>query len=137
MVSSTSVLPLLTLPVPSDPSRKLKLQYLASPTFSPPVLKKSEEDLFLLASVLDMQVFQFYAPQLFILSGQPFSLDGSQVSLTLSHIFLAKNEREGFHLNPIVIPSSIEGGQSHPPNPVSALSHYLDITMQPWNCLFE
>ncbi|XP_045133532.1 transcription termination factor 2-like isoform X2 [Portunus trituberculatus] len=57
-----------------------------------------------------------------------FSRDGQRVSLAPSPKFLAKNEREGHSLAPMVLQAWMEGLHHHPLCPVESLQQYVGST---------
>ena len=66
-----------------------------------------------------------------------FAEDLSNVSLAPSPRFLAKNERENHHLQPVVVPAWVEQGVHHSLCLVTALKTYLDSSLeQPLHSLF-
>ena len=118
-------------PPPRRPAPAWSLQrvldYLAS---LPPSPESSfRRALFLVAMASGLRVSQLHA-----LTRQPaltaFAGELASVSLAPSPGFLAKNEREGHRLGPIVIPAWLVDGVRQPLCPVSALRAYLDATAE-------
>ena len=97
------------------------------PATAPSAEQAFEKALFLLAMASGLRSSQLHA-----LTRHPgltvFTEDGSSVSLAPSPAFLAKNEREGHVLDPLIIPAWREDGVSHPLCPVAALREYLRWT---------
>ena len=107
------------------------LTSLEGPEFTqgPDLLHLLRKALFLVAMASGLRASQLHA-----LIRHPawlvFAEDGRRVSLAPSPKFLAKNEREGHVLAPIVLQAWIEGGQHHPLCPVEALRQYVAASHQ-------
>lgn len=105
------------------------LAFLRGPafSFSPDPLHLLQKALFLVAMASG-----FRASQLHALIRHPswltFTPDGRRVSLAPSPRFLAKNEREGHILTPLVLRAWTVGHASHPLCPVAALWQYVAAT---------
>ena len=105
------------------------LSRLQDPDFissSDPLLRLKKA-LFLVAMASGLRASQLHAlirhPTWLVFSG-----DGRRVSLAPSPKFLAKNEREGHVLEPLVIQAWIVAGSHHPLCPVDALRRYVEAT---------
>ena len=94
-----------------------------------------QKTLFLVAMASGLRVSQLHA-----LVRDPawlvFAVDGSQVSLAPSPRFLAKNEREGRSLPPLVVRAWLVDGRPHDLCPVLALRRYLGALPEPQGRLF-
>ena len=88
-----------------------------------------QKALFLTAMASGMRASQLHA-----LTRHPawlvFSEDGRRVSLAPSPKFLAKNEREGHILSPIVIQAWMDRDHHHLLCPVEALRRYVEASQQ-------
>ena len=102
------------------------LDLLRSPAFSvePDPLHLLKKALFLVAMASGLRASQLHAlvrhPSWLV-----FSQDGRQVSIAPSPKFLAKNEREGHILDPIILRAWLAGVTPHPLCPVEALRQYV------------
>ena len=105
------------------------LSFLRGPVFTmaPDPLHLLQKALFLVAMASGLRASQLHA-----LIRHPawlvFTPDGRRVSLAPSPKFLAKNEREGHTLTPLVIQAWMDGPSHHPLCPVDALRQYLVVT---------
>ncbi|MPC80331.1 hypothetical protein E2C01_074909 [Portunus trituberculatus] len=92
--------------------------------------KSLRKALFLVAMVSGLRGSQLHAlirhPSWLV-----FSRDGRRVSLAPFPKFLAKNEREGHSLAPIVLQAWMEGLHHHPFCPVESLRRYVGSTSDP------
>ena len=57
-----------------------------------------------------------------------FGLDDSSVTLTPKPLFLAKNEREGHRVSPVLVPAWMSPSGHHPLCPVASLRAYVAAT---------
>lgn len=107
------------------------LALLQAPEFTqaPDLHHLLQKALFLVAMASGLRASQLHAlvrhPSWLV-----FSPDGSRVSLAPSPKFLAKNERDGHVLTPIVLRAWLEGVQPHPLCPVEALRRYVAASPQ-------
>ena len=105
------------------------LEYLRGPEFSiaPDPRKLLHKALFLVAMASGLRASQLHAlvrhPSWLV-----FAADGRQMSLAPSPKFIAKNEREGHTLSPIVIQAWMEQNTHHPLCPVGVLRQYVRAT---------
>ena len=105
------------------------LGYLRGPDFSlaPAPRQLLRKALFLVAMASGLRASQLHAlirhPSWLV-----FSTDGRQMSLAPSPKFIAKNEREGHSLAPIVIQAWMERDTHHPLCPVEVLRQYVRAT---------
>ena len=118
-----------TLPSPPTWSLEKLLNLLQTPRFtensSPPdLLLKS---LFLVALATGHRVSQLAAllrtPQF-----MRFGPDDSSVTLSPKPLFLAKNEREGHRVSPVIVPAWMSSSDHHPLCPVASLRAYTTAT---------
>ena len=105
------------------------LASLEGPTYAvaPDLHHRLRKALFLVAMASGLRSSQLHA-----LTRHPawlvFAPDGQRVSLAPSPKFLAKNEREGHVLTPILIPAWMDGHSHHPLCPVAALREYVSAS---------
>ena len=105
------------------------LTFLQGPAFTqgPDLDHRLRKALFLVAMASGLRASQLHA-----LTRHPswlvFTEDGRQVSLAPSPKFLAKNEREGHVLAPIVLQAWLVGGRPHLLCPVEALRRYVEAS---------
>ena len=107
------------------------LSLLREPEFpsSPDLFHLLRKALFLVAMASGLRASQLHA-----LTRNPswlvFAEDGRRVSLAPSPRFLAKNEREGHVLTPLVLRAWMDGDRHHPLCPVEALRRYVAASPQ-------
>ena len=105
-------------------SKVLKTLEGAAYTVTPDLHHLLRKALFLIALASGLRASQLHA-----LVRHPawlvFSPDGQRVSLAPSPKFLAKNEREGHVLTPLLIQAWMDGPSHHPLCPVEALRRYV------------
>ena len=107
------------------------LDFLQRPAFTvaPDLHHLLQRALFLVAMASGLRASQLHA-----LTRHPswlvFASDGGRVSLSPSPRFLAKNERAGHVLTPLVLRAWLDAGRHHPLCPVSALRQYVDASPQ-------
>ena len=105
------------------------LDFLQGPRFTadPEPLHLMQKALFLIAMASGLRASQLHAlvryPAWLV-----FSQDGRRVSLAPSPKFLAKNEREGHVLEPIVLRAWMVEGAHHTLCPVEALRRYVEAS---------
>ena len=108
------------------------LAFLRGPEFMnhPDLPHLLQRALFLVAMASGLRASQIHA-----LTRHPswlvFATDGGRVSLAPSPRFLAKNEREGHVLTPIVLRAWLDGASPHPLCPVEALRQYVEASPRP------
>ena len=112
-------------------SLSMVLTLLRGPSFTNSTPRQNlRKALFLVAMASGLRASQLHAlirhPSWLV-----FSRDGRRVSLAPSPKFLAKNEREGHSLAPIVLQAWMEGCHHHPLCPVESLRRYVESTSGP------
>ena len=105
------------------------LDLLVSPRYlrRPSVAHLLRRALFLVAMASGLRASQLHA-LLRIPGCLVIAEDSSQMSLAPDPAFLAKNEREGHILSPVVIPAWRVDGHPHDLCPVAALEQYIEAT---------